>query len=80
MKPSWHVQSLMEVDATGDDECSGQRKQAVPMSEPNSGLYVPSVQSTIRPAVLPQRESSGTGDEKRAGVRWQSALAALPRR
>ena len=50
MKPSWQTQSLMEVDEAGEVENSGQRKQAVPRSEPSSGLYVPSVQSTMRPA------------------------------
>ena len=50
MKPSWHMQSLTEVDAMGEVENSGHDRQAVPRSEPSSSLYVPSVQSTMRPA------------------------------
>ena len=77
MKPSWQVQSLMEVDAMGDEENSGQGRQAVPMSEPSSGLYVPSVQSTIKPAVhhLPLRQT-----ERTQVSRLQSSYSCSKRR
>ena len=42
MKPDAQVQSRADVDATGEVENSGHLRQAVPLSWPTRGLYVPS--------------------------------------
>ena len=91
MKPSSHTQSATDVDATGDIENSGHLLQAVPRSCPSSGLYVPSVQSTTRPAVhhlpfgCPHRDSVMPSQRRRTkeirrayGVERRAAMDRQP--